>query len=330
MRISYKRKSFKKKNKTLRRKKNIKYGGGDVKISVIPDFIFNINDITTLEKPMSDHALIRVEFEKFVVYSLNILNGEDRPALKMTINDFSILNEIWKQINIIKKEEKYDTNKVEELFKIKNDMTNEYMNKFVENNNKRMTNIIEKLKVLEEDKPIIFCFQEVGPEIKKLIETEFNDKTVLSSEKDNICIFNPKDKTFKHEIKDEFRVTVLPNEFTVGESDVEHIKIPNEREGYKTAILTPFTVEGTKYNLCNTHINFRTPQEKLVDFFTKLKEKENLIIIGDFNNNLELNFSQYFNDKLKYLAPKDPTFIVDMGLKDLEKSKIIDQVVYNF
>ena len=108
-------------------------------ITVVPNTIMNTkNGIIELFKINSDHALIRVEFKKFIIYSWNILNGDDKPALSHTISDFTKKEKEKLSLESIYKEE------------LSKNLNNSLINSYVTNNEERITNIANKLKILSE------------------------------------------------------------------------------------------------------------------------------------------------------------------------------------
>ena len=134
------------------------------KIAIVPNTMMNIkNGAIELFKNNSDHAMIRVEFKKFIIYSWNILNGDDNSALGYTMNAFTKNdNENLLMDGFYIGDEKKDV--IQNLNKSLTDF-------YVANNPKRIINIGNKLKMLSEleKKPIIFMFQELSLESAKLM-----------------------------------------------------------------------------------------------------------------------------------------------------------------
>ena len=268
-----------------------------ININVIQDYMFDITNNESLNEPKSDHALIRVELDNFFIYSLNILNGEDISALNMTIKNFK---------------------------EIKNKKL--AAQQFLENNSDRMEGIFNRLLSITEEKPIIFCFQEVGPEIAELIKNKFEEMQFIASEHDMVLYYDKETKEMKTKVKEEKRIILLPKEMEILQKI--DIQIPNVKSAYKTSLLIGFSYLDKVYYLCNVHINFKTNVDQLIEFLNKFSSYDDLVMIGDFNTNLI-----HFNDNLvelglNYKIPAEETFISEMGLENLEKSKIIDQVIY--
>jgi E3 ubiquitin-protein ligase DOA10 len=90
-------------------------------------------------KNLSDHALIRVVFKDFIIYSWNILNGEDEMALNYTISP---------------------------IFKDSNEEQKKLIKKAFMMNN-RIKNMIDLIldKIKNEKKICIIFFQEIGQNI---------------------------------------------------------------------------------------------------------------------------------------------------------------------
>jgi len=325
-------------------------------ITVVPNTMMNTkNGIIELFKINSDHALIRVEFKKFIIYSWNILNGDDKPALSHTIGDFT------------KKEKEnlsLETIYQEELSK---NLNKSLIDSYVSNNEERITNIANKLKMLseKEKKPVIFMFQELSlKSAKKMIQIFYNsdEKTVSNINPDNYydgfgykvvlsshdqIVYSQKDdkESYKEHSKDELRLTIIPNSFGLHNFNLEYfesIKSFNAHTlrpgltGYKSQLLTRISYRDKTYTLVNLHFNYQTTIPEVCNFMKQLTKKVNLIIIGDFNNNINLRLEKPIRErfpdfKFNYKAPSDSTFIKKMpqiGTEESERSSIIDQVLY--
>lgn len=268
-----------------------------VNINVIEDYMFDITNKDSLNELKSDHALIKVEFDNFIIYSLNILNGEDISSLNMTIKNFK---------------------------EIKNKKL--VARQFSENNSVRMDGIFNRLLSITEEKPIIFCFQEVGPKIAELIKLKFEDMQFIASEHDMILYYDKETKEMKTKVKEEKRIILLPKEMEILQKI--NIQIPNVDSAYKTSLLIEFSYLDKVYYLCNVHVNFKTNADQLIEFLNKVSYYDNLVMIGDFNINL-IHFNDYLEDLgFNYKMPAEETFISEMGLDNFKKSKIIDQVIY--
>ena len=326
-------------------------------ITVVPNTIMNTkNGIIELFKINSDHALIRVEFKKFIIYSWNILNGDDKPALSHTISDFTKKEKEKLSLESIYKEE------------LSKNLNNSLINSYVTNNEERITNIANKLKILseKEKKPVIFMFQELSlKSAKRMIQTFCNsyDKTVSNIEPDNYydgfgykVILSSLDQvvyreggdegSYREHSKDELRLTIIPNSFGLHNFDLKYFEsiksfnahtLKTELTGYKSQLLTRISYRDKIYTLVNLHFNYQTTIPEVCNFIGQLTKKVNLIIIGDFNNNIELRLKESIREKFpdfkfNYKAPSDSTFIKKMpqiGVEDSERSAILDQVLYN-
>jgi hypothetical protein len=326
-------------------------------ITVVQNTMMNTkNGIIELYKYNSDHALIRVEFKKFIIYSWNILNGDDKPAISHTIGDFTKMEEIKLSKEGIYKEE------------LTKNLNKSLIDSYVVNNEERIKNIGTKLKILseEEKKPVIFMFQELSlKSAKRIIQTfcQFDDKflniiepgnyysgsgykVILSSQDQVVYRVGGDDGAYKEHSKDELRLTIIPNSFGLDNFNLEYfesIKSFNkhakntELTGYKSQLLTRISYRGKKYTLVNLHLNYQTTIPEVCNFIGQLTKKVNLIIIGDFNNNIELRLKKSIKEKFpnfnfNFKAPSDSTFIKKMpqiGVEDSERSAILDQVLYS-
>lgn len=322
-------------------------------ITVVPNTMMNIkNGAIELFKIKSDHALIRVEFKKFIIYSLNILNGDDKLALNYTMSEFTNND----KDNLLM-EGFYKGSKKEEVIKsLNNSLTNSY----IANNEQRITNIGNKLKILseEERKPVIFMFQELSlKSAKRMIQIFCNndDKDISNIEagryydslKYKLILSLQDQVTFltNEAPKDELRLTIIPNSFGLHNFDINHFEsirsfntnlTYSQLKGYKSQLLTQISYRDKIYTLVNLHLNFQSTSDEFCDFIRQLIKKPNLIIIGDFNNNIRLRLEKIINDKFPdfkygYKEPNDSTFIKEMppSAIESERSAILDQVLYS-
>lgn len=285
------------------------------------------NGVIELVKKLSDHSMIKVEFKHFVIYSWNILNGDDKPAIyntmKAFVHDISLLEEPM----IIPGAPKELENKLTEFY--------------FGNNEKRMRSIAQKIKQLRDKniKPVIFIFQEVSQNCANILVEALCDSNYNAylSDFDQVVYY----KNGEHIInkKYEMRLTIIPTIFeTINVQNIKSYnssKIDRTQKGYKSQLLTQFRYQSKIYTLVNIHFNYMSTKEEICDFLQSVVEFENLIVIGDFNNNIEKRLSNSIRERfptlnLKYKATSNDTFIVDMPADaDIsERSKILDQVLY--
>ena len=285
------------------------------------------------------------------------LNGDDKPALNHTIGEFT-------------KDEKKKLSKEgfykEELTKNLNKLL---IDSYVANNEERIKNIGNRLKILseEEKKPVIFMFQELSLKSAKImIQTfckcddkfistieagnyydVFGYKVILSSQDQVVYWVGGVDGAYKEHSKDELRLTIIPTHFGLYNFDLiyfESIKSFNEHPkkieltGYKSQLLTRISYRDKIYTLVNLHFNYQTTIPEVCNFIEQLIKKKNLIIIGDFNNNIELRLKDSIKEKFpdfifNYKAPEWSTFIKKMPSEEekivVGSSDILDQVLYN-
>ena len=275
-----------------------------LKINVIPNTMYDINNFEDLSKPLSDHSLIRVEFKKFIIYSYNILNGSDIGATLKTIKHF-----------------------IKENLDNKKRLTRKYKAALLDYNIERTGQICDKLLKLShiEKKPCIFFLQEVSSEMELKVRSKFSGNYEIYTT-DNDFVSTNSNVLFK----DEKRLSIIPKSIFV--ENVIKIDVYNIGQAFKTQLLTQVLIDGIQYNICNVHIHFKTLFSQLIDFLNELMPYPNLIIVGDFNTDLscdELNNFFKNESNLKTLQPDKPTFVDKMGFENSEKSYIIDQVIYN-
>lgn len=293
-------------------------------INVIDDTIMELEKgERELSTNKSDHALIRVEFKNFIIYSWNLLNGDDKPALKMTIQNFTQYK-----------------NKIQLL-----------IDYFYNNNSTRIRNIGIYLKLIREHKPIIFMFQELSLESANILiqvicdlasSININIGEVYRSKDYTICFSNQDQITFSdnEQHKNEIRVTIIPNKISLKSfHSIQSFNINKDyptKKGFKSQLFTEITYLDKTYSLVNLHLNFMSSLDNFCDFLEKVKNYNNLIIIGDFNNNIKKRLkdkiiNRFPTFRFKHKQPEKDTFIVPMpSYVDKEfQSKILDQVLYN-
>ena len=56
------------------------------KVSLLENNMLDFNDINDLKTAKSDHALLRVEFDDFVIYSYNLFNSDDESNIRSRLN----------------------------------------------------------------------------------------------------------------------------------------------------------------------------------------------------------------------------------------------------
>lgn len=276
-----------------------------LKINVIPDTMYDINNLDDLSKPLSDHSLIRVEFKKFIIYSYNILNGSDKGVASKTIKHF-----------------------IKDKLDSKKRLTRKYKSILYNYNTERIRKICDKLLNLsyKEKKPCIFFLQEVSSKMELEVRSKFSNSNYDIYSTDNDFVSTNSNVLFK----DEKRLTIIPKSVIV--TNLIKINVYNIGQAYKTQLLTQILIDDIHYNICNVHIHFKTLFSQLIDFLNELMPYPNLIIIGDFNTSLsgsELNNFFQNESNLKILEPDKATFVDKMGFENSKKSDKIDQVIYN-
>ena len=278
-----------------------------INISVESD-IYDLKKYSDLTRPISDHALIRVEFNDFVIYSYNLLNGDDKIAFSFTLRRFTET-----------KKNKYNR-----------DLDDTLTEFFYKTNLQRTKDMCDILLRKQEDKPIIFCFQEVGERMEAIIREKFQEiYDILSSEIDVVG-----SRSGELIPKHEKRLTLVPKtgvEHTYDKYKIEANglnEIFHKEKPYKSAI----GVNIFGCYIINIHVNWQSSFDQLLQFLEEVKSIPNLIIIGDFNTSLD-DISGYLKDNdLNVVKPDRQTFISKMilpGGTKYNQSNIVDQVIYN-
>lgn len=320
------------------------------KIEVISNTMMNIDKgAIELFKNNSDHAMIKVEFKNFIIYSWNILNGDDKPALSFTMNVFTEND----KNNISMDGFYFGDNKKYVIEDLKLSLTEFYFN----NNSKRIEKIANRLKTFpsNEIKPVIFMFQELSLKSANILIKNFCKFDEQIKIPDNIepgynydsvdytiCISLQDQVTFKdkEQAKDELRITLIPKNIKVNKCKSMKSFNTNQSnkllKGYKSQLITEITFNNKNYTLVNLHLNYMSTGEEFCNFICPLTNKPNLIIVGDFNNNIKLRLENIITNKLpefkfNFMEPDTNTFISLMPPivdNENEQSKILDQVLY--
>lgn len=272
------------------------------KINVINNTMFNFSKIEDISQPKSDHALIRIEFENFVILSYNIMNSEDDFNIRSILNNLNI-DEKFKEtlISIIKKE---SDNRIKKIFTLFN---TEYLPK--------------------ENKKVIICFQGVGKNMELILGEYFKQFTIyrsdpdLRSQPDGLKLYN------------ERRVTLIPvgDYFRVRNSDA-NLNIKNVDFAFKPVIHTNLEVANMlNINLFNIQIHPLSNDSQIIEFLDEIIKFENVLIVGNFSRPLRrFELLKYFiGNNFYFIQPNKPTTIRELPEGDNEdNSDIVDQVLF--
>lgn len=273
-----------------------------IKVGLLEDTMINFDNIKDLDIAKSDHALLRVEFEDFVIYSYNLLNSDDEVTVINKINNFTTDEEFKK--NLISHYKKKSIDRCKKIFTLFN---TEYLP--------------------QEIKKVIICFQEVGPQMLIQATEYFRNYMLYDSDPDLRSTVNGLD------LFDERRLILIPTgEFFRVRDSTKELKVPNIDFAFKNAVHVQLEVGNRlNINLVNIQVHPLTNDDQLIEFFDTIKDLENLIIIGDFSRPLRRNkLMKYFAlHNLYYLAPDKPTTTKELPEGDNEdKSNIVDQIIY--
>ena len=269
---------------------------GHINFSVIPDTCLGGKEhkgdrVEDLEKELtpeyykfkSDHALIRVEFKDFVIYSWNLLNGDDATIIPYTFGPFNYLKskEFPKGFD----------------FPLYNNDTKKFANDFKENNASRTQNLLDIVDRVKQDEknPVILFFQEVGPTMLDVIQKHYQDYYHIFHDNDEAEVAwdaGPK----RAVVKNECRVTLIPK--IIEKEDIVQHSIPMGHFEIKKLIyikpqlLISFVIDGKKFCLINCHWYWLSLFKDVTNFLEQvelyLKEEKikNVIFVGDFNRPL--------------------------------------------
>jgi len=272
------------------------------KINVINNTMIDFNKIEDISQPKSDHALIRIEFENFVILSYNIMNSEDDFNIRSILNNLNI-DEKFKEtlIGIIKKESDERVKKIFTLF-----------------NTQYLPN---------ESKKVIICFQGIGKNMELILGEYFKQFTIyrsdpdLRSQPDGLKLYN------------ERRVTLVPvgDYFRVRNSDA-NLNIKNVDFAFKPVIHINLEVANMlNINLFNVQIHPLSNDSQIIEFLDEINKFENVLIVGSFSRPLRrFELLKYFiGNKFYFVEPNNPTNIRELPEGDNEdKSNIVDKVLF--
>ena len=273
-----------------------------IRIGLLEDTMINFDNISDLDIAKSDHALLRVEFEDFVIYSYNLLNSDDEITVINKINNFTTDEEFKK--NLISHYRKKSIDRCKKIFTLFN---TDYLP--------------------QEVKKVIICFQEVGPQMLIQATDYFRNYMTYDSDPDLRSTGNGLD------LFDERRLILIPTgDFFRVRNSTRELKVQNIDFAFKNAVHVQLEVGNRlNINLVNIQVHPLTNDDQLIAFFDTIKDLENLIIIGDFSRPLRRSkLMKYFAlHDLYYLAPDKPTTTKELPEGDNEdKSNIVDQIIY--
>ena len=242
-------------------------------------------------KYKSDHALIRVEFHDFVIYSWNLLNGDDTTVISDTFGNLNYPNEFPLPVD-----EKREYKHLHE--RTKNNIA-KFAVDFKNTNRERTENllyIVDRVKQ-SEVKPVILFFQEGGPTMLTVIHEKKHyqeDYYIFNDYNEKELAWEPGSK--QAVLKNEFCVTLIPK-MIAKENIVQHSismwhNEPQKLIYKKPQLLISFVINRKEFCLINCHWYslslFKDVKNFIDQVDTYLEERgiKNVIYVGDFNRPL--------------------------------------------
>lgn len=272
------------------------------KVSLLENNMLDFNDINDLKTAKSDHALLRVEFDDFVIYSYNLFNSDDESNIRSRLTKYS------------------------DDFKFSDSLVEQYKSR----SKKRMQDIFTDIKtkyVVSESKKVIICLQELGSEMAMVAAEYFKDYMEyrsdpdLRSERDGLKLFNERRM-----------ILIPPGEYFRVRDSTSELPLQNIDFAFKNSIHVQIEIANRfTINLVNIQSHPLTNDDQLMELFDKVNSYDNLIIIGDFGRSLRRkNLMKYLiMNQLYFLAPDSATTIKQLPEGDeQDKSNIVDQVIF--